>query len=86
MSGSANKTASGNPRKTRGYFDRNTDRVWFEKYVAGVEGFEPSISCTKNSCPTARPHPNSEALISGRRCRTQDPFCLKFLFFVCMCA
>ena len=32
--------------------------------VAGVVGFEPTISCTKNSCPTARPHPNREVLIT----------------------
>ena len=39
-------------------------------FLAGMVGFEPTIYCTKNSCPTARPHPNN---YGGKyRTRTYD--------------
>ena len=41
--------------------------------LAGMVGFEPTIYCTKNSCPTARPHPNSEVVIRARQPRVQAP-------------
>ncbi len=33
-----------------------------KEVLAGVVGFEPTIYCTKNRCPTARPHPIREAV------------------------
>ncbi len=50
----------------------------FNKLLAGVVGFEPTISCTKNSCPTARPHPNSDALITLVIARVQEQKGKKF--------
>ena len=40
--------------------------------LAGMVGFEPTIYCTKNSCPTARPHPNTGALVTPEQVTVQD--------------
>lgn len=40
--------------------------------LAGMVGFEPTIYCTKNSCPTARPHPNTRALVTLEHNADQD--------------
>ncbi len=41
--------------------------------LAGVVGFEPTISCTKNSCPTARPHPNRAVVVKPVEAGVQVP-------------
>ena len=42
-------------------------------------GFEPTIYCTKNRCPTARPHPKTFPLDSLSLIGTQDPFWKNFI-------
>ena len=37
-------------------------------------GFEPTIYCTKNRCPTTRPHPKTCPLNSPSVVCAQDPF------------
>ena len=61
--------------------DKSNERNCMGETLAGVVGFEPTISCTKNSCPTTRPHPNRDALITLDPERVQEQNSKKSLVF-----
>ncbi len=65
------KTPQYPPENTRVFLRISSDNNMLE-VLAGMVGFEPTIYCTKNRCPTARPHPNTRALFTLEHNADQD--------------
>ena len=71
-------TYPANPLKPSDYLHAQSYRPELKEWLAGMVGFEPTIYCTKNSCPTARPHPKTGTLIKAMRSDVQDLNFTKF--------